>query len=42
MELINEEDDMAIFFDIIDDVVHPLFKISTEPRPCDNIHQVQL
>ena len=40
MQLINKEDDMAVFFDIIDDVVHPLFKVSAETSPSNDIHQI--
>ena len=40
MQLIDKEDDMAVFFDIIDDVVHPLFKVSAETSPSNDIHQV--
>ena len=40
MQLIDKEDDMAVFFNIIDDIVHPLFKVSAETSPSDNIHQV--
>ena len=40
MQLIDKEDDMAVFFDVIDDIVHPLFKVSAETSPSNDIHQV--
>ena len=40
MQLIDKENDMTVFFDVIDNVVHPLFKVSAETSPSDNIHQV--
>lgn len=30
MELVNEEDNLAIFLNIVDDIVHPLLKIPPE------------
>ncbi len=37
MQLIDEENDMTIFFDIIDDVVHP-FEVSAKASASDYIH----
>ena len=42
MQLIDEENDMTIFFNVIDDVVHPLLEISAKASASDYIHQVQL
>ena len=42
MQLIDEENDMTIFFNVIDDVVHPLLEVSAKASASDYIHQVQL
>ena len=41
MQLVNEENDMTIFFNVIDDIVHPLLEISAKASASDYIHQVQ-
>ena len=42
MQLIDEENDMTIFFNVIDDVVHPFLEVSAKASASDYIHQVQL
>ena len=42
MKFIDEENDMTIFFNVIDDVVHPLLEVSAKASASDYIHQVQL
>ena len=41
MEFVNEEDNLAIFLNIVDDIVHPLLKIPPKTGSSHNTHQVQ-
>ena len=41
MEFVDEEDDLAIFFNIVDDIVHPLLKVPTKTSSSNNTHQIQ-
>ena len=40
MQFIDEENDMTIFFNVIDDVVHPLLEVSARASSNNYIHQV--
>ena len=42
VEFINKENDLTIFFNILDDIIHTLFEVTTEACPCHDIHQIKL
>ncbi|CIV68499.1 Protein of uncharacterised function (DUF3170) [Streptococcus pneumoniae] len=41
VKFIDKEDDLAIFFNILDDIIHAFFKVTTEACPCNDIHQIK-
>ena len=41
MQFIDKENHVTVFFDVLDDIVHPFFKVPTEARPCNDIHEIQ-
>ena len=42
MKFIDEKNNMTIFFNVIDDIVHPLLEVSAKASASNYIHQVQL
>ena len=42
MELIDKDNNLTVFLNIFDDIVHTFFKVSTETGPRNHIHQIKL
>ena len=40
MQFIDKENHVTVFFDVLDDTVHPFFEVPTEARPSNDIHEI--